>query len=92
MRVPSVRYCSRRAGIYAHIRRLCKPHLEGVLRRFAQTRGRYSDDTVILCVQFFEKFTNCVLQGNLIGCRTGNGEKLSSSQAEPGKAKKSAVA
>ena len=31
-------------------------------------------------------------QGNLTGCRTGNGEKLSSSQAEPGQAIKSAVA
>ena len=32
------------------------------------------------------------LQGNMTGCRTGNGEKLSSSQAEPGQAIKSAVA
>ena len=32
------------------------------------------------------------LQDDLTGCRTGNGEKLSSSQAEPGQAIKSAVA
>ena len=32
------------------------------------------------------------LQGDLTGCRTGNGEKLSNSQAEPAQAIKSAVA
>ena len=32
------------------------------------------------------------VQGDLTGCRTGNGEKLSSSQAESGQAIKSAVA
>ena len=32
------------------------------------------------------------VQGDLIGRRTGNGEKLNSSQAEPGQAIKSAVA
>ena len=32
------------------------------------------------------------LQGDLTGCRTGDGEKLSSSQAEPGQTIKSAVA
>ena len=31
------------------------------------------------------------VQGDLLGCRTGNGEKLSSSQAEQGQAIKSAV-
>ena len=31
------------------------------------------------------------LQGHPIGCRTGNGEKVSSSQAEPGQAINSAV-
>ena len=31
-------------------------------------------------------------QGDLPGCRTGNGEKLSSTQAEPGQAIRSAVA
>ena len=33
-----------------------------------------------------------LLQGDLLGCRTGNGEELSSSQAELGEAVKSAVA
>ena len=32
------------------------------------------------------------IQDDLTGCRTGNGEKLSSSQAEPGQAIKSAAA
>ena len=32
------------------------------------------------------------LQGDLTGCRTGNGGKLSSTQAEPGQAINSAVA
>ena len=32
------------------------------------------------------------LQGHLIGCRTGNGDQLSSNQAEPGQAINSAVA
>ena len=36
--------------------------------------------------------TNRPLQGHRTGCRTGNGEKLSGSQAEPGRAIKSAVA
>ena len=33
-----------------------------------------------------------LLQGDRTGCRTGNGEKLSSSQAETGQAIKSAAA
>ena len=36
--------------------------------------------------------TNQDIQGDLIGCRTGNGEKLSSSHAEPVQAIKSAGA
>ena len=32
------------------------------------------------------------IQGDMTGCRTGNGEKLSSSQAEPGQAITSDVA
>ena len=34
----------------------------------------------------------CSVQGDLIGCRTGNGEILSNSQAEPGQFITSAVA
>ena len=36
--------------------------------------------------------TNQDIQGDLIGCRTGNGEKLSSSQSVSSQAMKSAVA
>ena len=38
------------------------------------------------------KTRTCHVQGHRTGCRTGNGDQLSSSQAEPGQAIKSAVA
>ena len=59
--------------------------------------GRKTKADLVLLIDGPEfALTNCVffgaLQGHLIGCHTGNGDQLSSNQAEPGQAINSAVA
>ena len=56
-----------------------------------QEKDREDDgETGAIALESF--VANLWLQGDLTGCRTGNGDKLSSSQPQPGQAIKSAVA
>ena len=45
---------------------------------------------MLKAASFLKSFKEKSIQGDRTGCRTGNGEKLSGSQAEPGQAMKSA--